>query len=511
MKRRTLKNGGREKAFWGALIPALVGLAGSIYGASESKRAQEEAMEAQKRANLEAAKRQQMENSANSINNYFNTVSQEPERELIYKNGGKRKLCYAGAKLTDGGPLVSSTGELIYPGQAVPPGTYRDLGPSHKQTNAQGKTGTGFRTSTGKPFETQGGETLVVDPKEIMVFSKDLKKNSISYADRAANGENPYTLTTEQYKQRRHLRHGKSTPVERKKALNGAIFNTSDYIGLGTNVLASLLSNVYASSVYDDLANNINYELPGYVDEAYVAGPTKVEDAAQKAAIRRMDINARNEVLRNTASANVGVGRNQEIGTNTMYELMKVADATRNKNIELRQANAEREQGVRTRNAANRNTWLQKVADIKNQQLANRLYLGQAKINSNVGMIQGIGSSIGGFLQQGIDNYQADQSMRALIASSPYGTAERMKKLGFKFSDEFENDLANDAYYRIGKYTGDTSTEGIKNYNDAIDSYNLFRGNRPFATRKISLGKIKPLSFSNFTLSDKIPTTKIFG
>ena len=398
MKRRCLKQGGREKAFWGALIPAIVGLAGTVYGAYESKRAQEEAMEEQRRAQMEAAKRQQMQNAANSINNYFNSTAQEPEREFIYKNGGKRKLCYAGAKLTDGGPLVSSTGELIYPGQAVPPGTYRDLGPSHKQTNAQGKTGTGFRTSTGKPFETQGGETLVVDPKEIMVFSKDLKKNGISYADRAANGENPYTLTTEQSKQRRHLRHGKSTPVERKKAFNGAIFNTSDYIGLGTNVLASLLSNVYASSVYDDLANNINYELPGYVDEAYVAGPTKVEDAAQKAAIRRMDINARNEVLRNTASANVGIGRNQEIGTNAMYELMKVADATRNKNIELRQANADREQQVRARNAAARNAYYDKVADIKNQQLATRLGLQQDKINSNVGMIQGIGSSIGGFL-----------------------------------------------------------------------------------------------------------------
>ena len=512
MKRRCLKQGGREKAFWGAVIPAIASLAGSVYGAMASRDAQQEAMAEQKRQAEEQARRIQLDQSVNTLNNYFSTLKQE-DRDYEYKCGGRRKLSNGGFRLTDGGPIINlSTGEQVYPGQVVTPGIYYESGSRHNQTNAQGKKGNGWIASNGKTFETQRREVDVVTPNEVMVFPDKQSGNGLTYAERAASGENPNTLMKKVLAdKRRYLRHGKSTPIEREKALQGATFYTPDYLALGTNIGASLLSGIWGNAMYNDLLGNINYDLPNFVEEAYVAGPTRVYDDAKKAAIRRNDINARDEIYRNSASANTSLDRSQQVGTNAMYELMKVADDTINKNIELRQANAERQQQVRARNATNRNTWLQKVADIKNQQLANRLSLGQAKLNSNVGMIQGIGSSIGGFFQQGIDNYQADQSMRALIASSPYGTAERMKKLGFKFSDEFENDLANDAYYRIGKYTGDTSTEGIKNYNDAIDSYNLFRGNKPFATRKISLGKIKPLSFSNFTLSDKIPTTKIFG
>ncbi len=473
MKRRCLKEGGREKAFWGALISGIAGLAGTLYSASESSRMQGASLEAQKRAQLEAAKREQLENSASSMNNYFATNAQQPEEEYVYKNGGRRKLRNAGVKITDGGPLVSSTGELIYPGQEVPPGTYRDLGPSHKQTNAQGKTGTGAKTVGGKDFETQGGETWVVDPNQVMIFSKDLKKGGISYADRAANGENPYYLEREQaISRKRHLRDGKSSHVGRDKALRGASFYTPDYIGLGANVLGSILSGAYASSAYDDILNNINYELPNYVEEAYVAGPTRVEDGAKKAAVIREDINARNDIATNTASANVGLGRNQQIGTNAMYELMKIADETRNKNIELRQTNAERQQQFRGRNAAARNAYYQKVAEIKNQQLATRLALQQSKLESNVGMIQGIDSSIGGFLQQGIDNYQAEQARNMQLASSAYGSAERASTLGYNFDTKTMKSLRDDASRIMNQYRDDTSETGKKTYNEALSRFN---------------------------------------
>ena len=112
MKRRCLKNGGRQKAFWGAVIPAVASLIGTGLSISAQQSAQEEAAEAQRQANLQNLKRQQMEQSSATINNYLTATSQEPDREYEYEKGGRRKLCNAGLRLTDGGPIVSSTGEL---------------------------------------------------------------------------------------------------------------------------------------------------------------------------------------------------------------------------------------------------------------------------------------------------------------------------------------------------------------------------------------------------------------
>lgn len=470
--RRLRNNGNRQKAFWGAFIPAAIGLAGSIINASSTSEAQRAAMREQQRIREQEQKRMQMEQAATNLNNYFNTV--KPEEEYIqYSNGGRRRLRNAGVMLTDGGPVMNlSTGRLVYPGEVVTPGKYKNLGVKHNQKNAEGKEGTGWITGSGKRFETEGGEVEEVRPDEVMVFSNRAKKDGISYADRALLGENPEYLMREQLYNKRHRildRHS-----SRPKGARGAIFYTPDYIGLGANIAGSLLSNIYANSAYDNLKKNLDYTIPSFVEEAYVAGPTKVDDSAKKAAIRRRDINARNSILRNTASSNVGLGRSQQLGTQSMYDLMAVAEDTENKNINLRAENANRQQVVRARNAYARNQYYKDVADIKNQNINTKLGINQAKINSNIGMIQGIGSSIGGFLQQGIDNYQASQARKMQISTSPYGTAERMYNMGVDFTkDEIMSQL-NDAQLRMDKYQNDETEAGIKSYNEALDSYNLW-------------------------------------
>ena len=470
MKRRCLKQGGREKAFWGAVIPAIASLAGSVYGAMSSRDAQQEAMAEQKRQAEEQARRMQLEQSASTLNNYFSTITPE-QRDYEYKCGGRRKLRNGGVRLTDGGPIINlSTGEPVYPGQTVTPGIYYEAGSRHNQTNAQGKKGNGWITPSGKTFETQRKEVDVVTPNEVMVFPDKQSGNGMTYAERAASGENPNTLMEKVLAdKRRHLRYGRSTPVEREKALRGATFYTPDYVGLGANVGASLLAGIWGNTMYNDLLNNVDYELPGFVEESYVEGPTRVYDEAKKAAVRRADLNTRNDIYENTASGNVALDRGQQVGTDAMYELMKVADETLNKNIELRQANVAREQEVRARNAAAKNAWLQKVADTRNQQLATRLGVQEAKLNSNVGMIQGIGSSIGGFLQQGIDNYQADQARRMQLAASQYGSAERAASMGVDFSPSTMRALRDDAQTRMGRFD-----VGSTDYNAALDSYNFW-------------------------------------
>lgn len=500
MKRRCLSVGGRQKAFWGAVIPAALSLVGTGLGIASQNKAQRKAMEEERRLRQLQLEREQMENTASTINNYFNTVTPD-DREYEYARGGRRRLRNAGVMLTDGGPVVNvATGEAMYPGDIVSPGKYINLGVKHNQRNPQGGEATGWITPDGKRFETEANETDIVTPNEVMVFSARNKKNGISYADRALNGENPTRLMREQLKDKR-----RSIKTGRTKAMRGAIFNTPDYIGLGVNVLGSLLSGVWGNRSYNRLLDDLNYTLPEYVDESYVAGPTRVYDDAKRAAIRRQDINARNDILNNTASANVGLDRSQTVGTNSMYETMKVADETLNKNIELRQANAERQQAVRARNAAGRNAYYQKIADIQNTRARDRLDLLKGKITSNVGMIQGIGSSIGGFLQQGIDNYQADQATRMYLSASPYGTAERMANMGVHFSKGLMQDLLNDAEFEADKYENDTSKKGIKSYNQAIQRADFWRGrlNNPIRKNKTN-------TYFDRLKKNKIPTDKIY-
>ena len=459
MKRRCLKNGGRERAFWGALIGAAASLIGTGLSISSQSRNQKEALAEQERIRKEQEEQERAEQQTRTMNNYFATLGKEEEDELVYKSGGRRKLRNAGARITDGG-------------YAIPIGNNTSLlqGSLHSQINESGNTGIGIKVGN-KEIEAENGEIVQKKGDEFRIFSAQPMLAGISPAQAVMEGadEDKVFKAQESIKRRYHLRNGKSTPVERKKALWGATFTTPDYIGLGTNIGASLLSGLWANSAYDDLINSVDYSLPDYVDEMYVAGPTRWRNDAQRAEVERARLNTRRSIARNTASSTVGLGRMQEVDTTAMHELNKLWDEKANKETEMRQANAERAQQVLARNAANRNAYYQKVAELKNQQLATKLGLQQAKVDSNVGMIQGIGSSIGGFLQQGIDNYQADQARRMQLAASQYGSAERAASMGVDFSPSTMKALRDDAQTRM-----DTFDVGSTEYNAALDSYNFW-------------------------------------
>jgi type II secretory pathway pseudopilin PulG len=459
MKRRCLKNGGRERAFWGALIGAAASLIGTGLSISAQSRNQKEALAEQARIRREQEEQERAEQQTNTMNNYFATLGKEEEDELVYKKGGRRKLRNAGARITDGG-------------YAIPIGNNTSLlqGSLHSQINESGNTGIGIKVGN-KEIEAENGEVVQKKGDEFRVFSAQPMLAGISPAQAVMEGadEDKVFKAQESIKRRYHLRNGKSTPVERNKALWGATFTTPDYIGLGTNIGASLLSGLWANSAYDDLINSVDYSLPDYVDEMYVAGPTRWRNDAQRAEVERARLNTRRSIARNTASSAVGLGRMQEVDTTAMHELNKLWDEKANKETEMRQANAEREQQVRGRNAAARNAYYQKVAELKNQQLATKLGLQKAKVDSNIGMIQGIGSSIGSFLQQGIDNYQADQARRMQLAASQYGSAERAASMGVDFSPSTMKALRDDAQTRMDRFD-----VGSTEYNAALDSYNFW-------------------------------------
>ena len=463
MKRRCLKNGGRERAFWGALIGAAASLIGTGLSISAQSRNQKEMLEEQKRLQEENTRREQTENAARSINNYF-ASGDDYEDDYEFKRGGRRKLRNAGARITDGG-------------YAIPIGNNTSLlqGSLHSQVNESGNTGIGIKVGN-KEIEAENGEVVQKKGDEFRVFSAQPMLAGISPAQAVMEGadEDKVFKAQESIKRRYHLRNGKSTPVERNKALWGATFTTPDYIGLGTNIAGSLLSGIWGNSAYNDLINSVDYDIPEFVDEMYVAGPDHWRNAAQRAEVRRNQLMGRRSIARNTASSAVGLDRMQKLDTDAMFELNKLWDEKANKETEMRQANAERRQQVLARNATNKNAYLQKVAEIKNQQLATKLGLQQSKLNNNVAMIQGIGSSIGGFLQSGIDNYQAEQARLMQLAASPYGSAERAASLGVDFTPNMMRALRDDAQTRFDRFKDDTSESGIKARTDAQQSIDFW-------------------------------------
>ena len=451
MKQRRLRNN-RDKAFWGAVIPAAISLAGSIFGTYSSHEAQKQAMAEQKREAIRQQTLANMNADANTLNNYYSTLHQNPyDTELEYKFGGSRRIGRV-ARITDGG-------------YSIPLGRGLSLlqGGSHRTRNASGHTGIGIRTGN-KRFEGEGGEIVQQVPGALRVFSDKLPvAGNNTPADLVLSGENPDVVfnaqeTMKNYfglnndgstnnsrkyiARRRRLRNGGSSlPVERNasgrpKALNGAIYTTPDYIGLGTNILGSVLSGVYANRKYRDLERDINYTIPSYVSESPVAFDTRYRNGAERAEVERARRMAINTINNNTASSNVSVERMQDANTNGVVEMNKLWDEKFNKENENRMTVLKNEQEVRARNAAAQNEYNAKVAEIRNSQSKDRNALAQDRINSNVATIQGIGDSVGNFLQQGIDRYDTDQARKMVVAAAEPSTLHKMVTSGVRFNND---------------------------------------------------------------------------
>ena len=426
MAKRKLQNCGRQRAIWGAVVPAVASLIGTAVGVASATKNQRAALEAQRKEQERLYNIQKTEAAAANLNNYFSTIDDEyDDYRYPYKNGGKRKLRNA-AVITDGG-------------YAIPVGksTYLLQGSNHNKVNESGNTGIGIKAGN-KEIEAENGEVIQNKGNELRIFSSKPILNGTSPADAVLGGVNPNYVfkAQENVKKRYKLRNGRSTPVERNKAAFGATFYTPDYIGLGTNILGSILSGAISRNAYKGLLKDVNYTLSEYVPETYVNGPTTYFNAAQRANVERNRLNARNIISQNTASASTALDLMQRSDIDALQKQNELWDTKANAEVKMRQANAERAQLVRARNAAARNQYYKSVADIRNEQLNTRLGLRKAMSDSNVEMIQGIGSSIGNFLQQGVDNYQDRQNRIALLAGAEKGTLERLASLGYDVNPE---------------------------------------------------------------------------
>ena len=228
-----------------------------------------------------------------------------------------------------------------------------------------------------------------------------------------------------------------TAPIDNWWNRNGMSVNSSDWIGLGTDLAGSLALGAFNTNAYKNL--KYDYKLPNYVDEIPVAFDTTYHNGAQRATVERNRLNAQKIIANNTSSANTAVQRMQQSNADAMMETNKLWDEKANKEVELRNMAAQNEQQVRARNAAARNQYYQNVAEIQNKRIdaenANRL----ARSNAWVTSLQGLQGAANNFLNSTRQRYEDENALMATIAAGDVATPYRMMAFGTQFGPRVIN------------------------------------------------------------------------
>ena len=228
-----------------------------------------------------------------------------------------------------------------------------------------------------------------------------------------------------------------TAPIDNWWNRNGMSVNSSDWIGLGTDLAGSLALGAFNTNAYKNL--KYDYKLPNYVDEIPVAFDTTYHNGAQRATVERNRLNAQKIIANNTSSANTAVQRMQQSNVDAMMETNKLWDEKANKETELRNMAAQNEQQVRARNAAARNQYYQNVAEIQNKRIdaenANRL----ARSNAWSTSLQGLQGAANNFLNSTRQRFEDENALMATIAAGDAATPYRMMAFGTQFSPRIIN------------------------------------------------------------------------
>ena len=284
-----------------------------------------------------------------------------------------------------------------------------------------------------------------------------------------------------------------TAPIDNWWNRNGMSVNSSDWIGLGTDLAGSLALGAFNSNAYKNL--KYDYKLPNYVDETPVAFDTTYHNDAQRATVERNRLNAQKIIANNTSSANTAVQRMQQSNADAMMETNKLWDEKANKETELRNMAAQNEQQVRARNAAARNQYYQNVAEIQNKRIdaenANRL----ARSNSWVTSLQGLQGAANNFLNSTRQRYEDENALMATIAAGDAATPYRMMAFGTQFGPRIINAVRAMNNIEGMKYPGSAPIRS--NYSNDAD-YSTARSKWEAAMKNYEYWKQRNQFLSNY-------------
>ena len=237
---------------------------------------------------------------------------------------------------------------------------------------------------------------------------------------------------------------------------SGMSIKSSDWIGLGTDLIGSIGSGLLQSGGLKGLT--AKYVLPTHVDETPVSLDTTYHNEAQLAAVERNRLDNRELISGNTASSVNALGRIQQADTNALLQENQLWNEKENKEVELRNQNKLNEQQVRGRNAQSMNEHLARVAQIKNAEVDTNNQLALQRLKARQFTLQGIAGAANNFLNQTRQRYEDEQAMRYALAASDNGTAYRMLDMGVDLDQQTLRGLYNNAIRDRGVNPGEWTT-----------------------------------------------------
>lgn len=480
MARHLRTNGSRPKAWIGAAI----GLGTQIIGGLLNKNAQEEQAQIAKKEQdyknaLEMARNttEQMRLTQNAQKAY------EEQFRLPYRRGGRQRLRNA-VSITDGGVAIPEGN-----------GTFLLRGNTHEQVNESGNTGIGINVG-GKEIEAENNEVVDTNNNSLRVFSNSLSipvmtrsgvmymtpskavlagynKNKVFNIQQAMNGnsngsyakkgagaalkregeiqlfKSPVDIaglseyakiyddaepdiivdddTVSKMIPNLYTKYSRNIPYFKGSRM-GADWGTADYIGLGANILGSILSQTINKRGLSSLRD--------YAPERplpYVAGKlvTNYNINPQLSNFERQRQQAYTSIDRDTASSVAANERRNAINLNTTLAENELYNKKYQTEADMLNKDTLNQQEVANKSIAAYNDWRENY----NKYMA---AIAGGRSESNVAMIQGIGNSIGNFLQQGIDRHQLGLNRRAYLATADKGNEMILNRYGLLTKKEQE-------------------------------------------------------------------------
>lgn len=480
MARHLKTNSSRPKCWIGAAIGAGTQILGSFLNSNKAKNA---ALAAKREAeHRQAVEYSNMQTQQNALMENAQKAYEEQFR-LPYRRGGRQRLRNA-VSITDGGVAIPEGN-----------GTFLLRGNTHEQVNESGNTGIGINVG-GKEIEAENNEVVDTNNNSLRVFSNSLSipvitrngimymtpskavlagynKNKVFDIQQTMNGNSHGNYAKEgaraalkregefqQFKSpvdiaglseyakiydaaepdiivdndtiskmtpELYAKYSRNIPYFKGSRM-GADWGTADYIGLGANVLGSILSQTINKRGLSSLRD--------YAPERplpYVAGKlvTNYNINPQLSNLERQRQQAYTSIDRDTASSVAANERRNAINLNTTLAENELYNKKYQTEADMLNKDTLNQQEVANKSIAAYNDWRENY----NKYMA---AIAGGRSESNVAMIQGIGNSIGNFLQQGIDRHQMGLNRRAYLATADKGNEMILNRYGLLTKKEQE-------------------------------------------------------------------------
>lgn len=492
MARCRLRNS-RPKALWGTIIPAAVNIATSIAGNIFSNNAQRKQAQFQQQQ-LDMQKNQldmqRLTNEAQAYNTIFSNMNDvSPYDRYVYKRGGKIRLHSTPVVVQAGGYGIRGRDSSGKPYVQFKGGTHEDL-------NEVGGTGI-YANVAGKDIEVEDNEIKAdVGDNAVIISDRLTAPNGKGLAEAVEDGD----LTIKQannMQTRMQKRLRTTSPVRgmmsRPRADIGATWKPVDAGVLAAQAILPFFSRKSSNRAYNsmlDMYGNFDKELANskFLAPSYVSMNTDFTNWAQHAAIRRARANAIASSGRNTASSNVFRNNAQEINTNALEERNKVFDTDAQRNLQARIANNEQRNNFNLGVAKAYADYNSTMAGIRAGLLADRASIYERRDTDNTALIQALGDAIGNFAQSGIDRYNDDRGLAALLATAQGDTVYRLRQYAPDIFTKEQRDYIDDMLYN------DRGYYGMDNFNGR--SYRL--RSAPSAVSRITPTLTTPPYFPNY-------------